>query len=333
MDNSERIATWESMADHFLDSDMRGEVPRTALTCLRAGLSVEEARDIWRHDVTPALCFNLYLVAGEWGAWDRDWLLQRIAQKRRRGRGWLARLLYRCEVGGNHAVWLQIEGCMRLLSPMSEPERIAMTDVLSKLAAIDNAPALPPSLVAAVRDAYTEPPRAYHNFAHVLEVLASFQRVTAWKNPEAVYLAILCHDALYEAGRSDNEERSAELAARLLGGTMHERHISRVQQLIRLTARHGSIDPAEVDEEAALFLDCDMAILGAPPDEYDAYEAAIAEEYRLVPPELYRTGRAAFLRKLLARPVIYLSPFFRAEREQAARTNVGRALERLSAAS
>jgi predicted metal-dependent HD superfamily phosphohydrolase len=167
----------------------------------------------------------------------------------------------------------------------------------------------------------------------VLEVLASFQRVRAWENPEAVYLAILFHDAIYEAGRSDNEERSAELAARLLGATEHARHISRVQQLIRLTARHGSIDPKEVDEEAALFLDCDMAILGAPSTEYDAYEAAIAEEYRLVPPELYRTGRAAFLRKLLSRPVIYLSPFFHSELEQAARTNVGRALDRLSAAS
>jgi predicted metal-dependent HD superfamily phosphohydrolase len=333
MDDSERIAIWESMADHFLDSDMRGEVPRTALTCLRAGLSAEEARDIWRHEVTPALCFNLYLVAGEWGAWDRDWLLQRIAKKRRRGRGWLARLRYRGEVGFNHAVWLQIEGCMRLLSPMSEPERVAMTDVLSKLAAIDNAPTLPATVVSAVRDAYAQPPRAYHNFAHVLEVLASFQRVPVWKNREAVYFAILFHDAIYEAGRSDNEERSADLATRLLSATEHARHIPRVQQLIRLTARHGSIDPKEVDEDAALFLDCDMAILGAPPAEYDAYETAIAEEYRLVPPELYRKGRAAFLQKLLGRPVIYLSPFFHAEREETARANIGRALDRLLAAS
>lgn len=325
----EHAAIWESMADHFLDSDTRDQVPHTALLCLRSGLSIEQAREIWRHEVTPAVCFNLYQVAGEWGAWDREWLLQRIAQKRRRGRGWLANLLYRAEVGFNHAVWLQLESCMRLLSPLADQERAAMADVLSKLAVLDGVPALSESLGRAIAAAYAHPPRAYHNLAHVSEVLGHFQRVPAWVNREAVYFAILLHDAIYVAGRTDNEELSAELAARLLHGTEHAQHVPRVQQLIRLTARHGSVEPAEVDGDAALFLDCDMAIVGASATEYDAYEAAIAKEYALVPTELYRAGRAAFLHKLLARPAIYLSPFFRAEREQAARANIEAALARL----
>ncbi|HET8935603.1 MAG TPA: hypothetical protein VFN67_19275 [Polyangiales bacterium] len=41
--------------------------------------------------------------------------------------------------------------------------------------------------------------------------------------------------------------------------------IERVRALIMLTARHGRIDGAEVDAEAALFLDCDMAIVGSAP--------------------------------------------------------------------
>lgn len=56
--------------------------------------------------------------------------------------------------------------------------------------------------------------------------------------------------------------------------------VARVKALILLTARHGRLQPQDVDEEAALFLDCDMAILAAPAAVFDAYDAAIAEEYR-----------------------------------------------------
>jgi predicted metal-dependent HD superfamily phosphohydrolase len=185
---------------------------------------------------------------------------------------------------------------------------------------------LPDHVIDALQRAYEAPPRAYHNFGHVLEVLAHFERVSDWHDRDGVCLAILFHDAVYAAGRTDNEAKSAELAATLLGATCPAARIARVQQLILLTAHHGSIDPAQVDHDAALFLDCDMAILGASPDAYAAYERAIAQEYAAVPQVAYRAGRTRFLYKLLARPRIYLSDFFHAEREQAARSNIQRAL-------
>lgn len=185
-------------------------------------------------------------------------------------------------------------------------------------------------LEAALRRAYEQPPRAYHNFGHVLEVLRHFGRVREWHDGDAVCLAILFHDAIYEAGRSDNEARSAELAAALLSGTPFEGSIARVQQLVRLTARHGSLEPSGVDHDEALFLDCDMAILGEEPSAYDAYERAIAAEYAHIPIVAYRAGRARFLQKLLAKPCIYLSPFFTLEREAAARANIVRALGTLA---
>jgi predicted metal-dependent HD superfamily phosphohydrolase len=191
---------------------------------------------------------------------------------------------------------------------------------------------LPFPLSAAVerelRSAYATPPRAYHHFGHVLEVLGHFERVPRWQDRDAVALAILFHDAIYVAGRSDNELRSAELAARSLAATAHAHLVPRVQTLIRLTARHGSLAPADVDLDAALFLDCDMAILGEPPDRYDAYERAIAEEYAALEPAVYRAGRKRFLEKLLASPTLYLSQHFRSEREAQARTNLRRALAR-----
>ena len=47
------------------------------------------------------------------------------------------------------------------------------------------------------------------------EVLRHYDAVAAgpgWAQPAEVRLAVLYHDAIYEAGRRDNEARSAELA-------------------------------------------------------------------------------------------------------------------------
>ena len=102
----------------------------------------------------------------------------------------------------------------------------------------------------------------------------------------------------------------------------------RTVELILLTARHGRLAPGDVDDEAALFLDCDMAILGAAPPAFDAYDAAVAVEYRAVPPEAYHTGRCAFLAGLLAQPRIFLSDRFHARLDDDARANLARALAR-----
>src|SRR5690606_18929288 len=105
---------------------------------------------------------------------------------------------------------------------------------------------------------------------------------------------------------------------------------ARVAALIELTARHGQLDPQAfgASPEAAdtrHFLDCDMAILGAAPDAFDAYDRAIAAEYRgHVPGWLYRINRRRFLKALLARPRIYLSDFFHERFDARARSNLRR---------
>jgi len=142
--------------------------------------------------------------------------------------------------------------------------------------------ALPPDVERALAAAYAEPHRAYHNAAHIAEVLRWYDLVAdeaGWRDLTAVYLAVLFHDAVYDPLARDNEARSADLAVRLAGAP------PRTTELILLTARHGALSPdsPELDADAAHFLDCDTAILGAPPSDFDAYDAAIALEYRAVP--------------------------------------------------
>ncbi len=180
---------------------------------------------------------------------------------------------------------------------------------------------LAPQATGALEAAYGESHRAYHTATHITEVLRWFDVVAediGWRDPAAVYLAILFHDAVYDPLARDNEARSAKLAHELVGAS------ARVEELILLTARHG--EPIETDADAAHFLDCDMAILGSSPGEFAAYDAAVAVEYGAVPVEQYRAGRRKFLAGLLAAPRIFLTPFFHDRLDAAARANLAHTL-------
>ena len=192
---------------------------------------------------------------------------------------------------------------------------------------------LPEGLVRAVIAAYATPPRAYHSFVHVQEVLRHFHDVArgpGWQHPRDVFLAVLFHDAIYVAGRSDNEAKSADLALQACATFLPRADVdpSRVRTLIELTARHGKLKRDDLDPETRLFLDCDMAILGSTPEAFDAYDAAIAQEYASVPALVYRFNRRRFLKHLLDADRIFLSDFFHEKLDALARGNLRRVLDR-----
>lgn len=123
-DNPKLVDVWATMADHFLDTETRHDIPLTALCCIEARLSVDEARDVWRYEVSPAVGFNLCDVAGEWMGWDRDWLVERIESLRKRWNNapWAARAVrYHVRTHVLDGVWraiarhievlLGVEGC------------------------------------------------------------------------------------------------------------------------------------------------------------------------------------------------------------------------------
>ena len=196
---------------------------------------------------------------------------------------------------------------------------------------------LPAGQMHALQSSYASPPRAYHDFSHVAEVLRHYDAVASgpgWVQPLEVRLAVLYHDAVYEPGRKDNETRSAVFAVEEIGRWLPDAGVdrARVAELIELTARHGQFRPGDfgktaVADDTRHFLDCDMAILGAEPPMFDAYDRAIAAEYRShVPGWLFRINRRRFLKSLLARPRIYLSEFFHDRFDAQARSNLRRAV-------
>jgi len=188
--------------------------------------------------------------------------------------------------------------------------------------------AITPDVVSRLVAAYTEPQRAYHTLTHIEAMLRWYDRITdevGWRDPASVYVAVLFHDAIYDPLAKDNEARSAQLARELVDAS------PRACELIELTARHGSLTAGDLagDADAALFLDSDTAILGAPADAFDAYDAGVAFEYQAVPADAYRAGRRAFLTKMAAQPRIFFSDYVHARLDAQARENLARALSRL----
>lgn len=170
---------------------------------------------------------------------------------------------------------------------------------------------LPAGIIAELASRYSEPHRHYHTLAHVesmLSLLAQHAHLLA--DPGAVEAAIWFHDAVYDprAKGNDNETASAALAVERLEGLAGwaAERVRWVRELVLATATHelpatmvvsepsGDEAPRPLPGRAtdmALFLDMDLAILGAPEDEFDAYEAAVRREYAFVDDAAWRKGR------------------------------------------
>jgi predicted metal-dependent HD superfamily phosphohydrolase len=183
--------------------------------------------------------------------------------------------------------------------------------------------------------AHQSPGRHYHGWAHVTRCVDQLGTLPVGA-PRAVFLAILFHDAVYTAGASDNERRSAALAMETLAARctlplpLSDAELRSIERMILATRdHHGLADTLGADEQT--MLDIDLSILGAPWDEYAAYARGVREEYV---PEVttdagFRIGRSQFLSGMLGRALVFLTPEGRRRWDDRARDNMQRELEEL----
>jgi len=174
---------------------------------------------------------------------------------------------------------------------------------------------------------WAEPHRQYHTLAHLVAVLSTVDEYAAHAaDPDVVRIAAWFHDAVYDPHTpgDGNERASAELAVvSLVTLGVPTAAVDAVRRLVLLTATH---DPAEGDRDGELLCDADLAILAAPADAYDAYAAAVRQEYDFVPDDAFRAGRAEVLRQLLALPRLYRIPALAERWTEQARANLNREL-------
>lgn len=179
--------------------------------------------------------------------------------------------------------------------------------------------------------AYAEPHRRYHTLDHIAALLRLLdQHGAGLGDRDAVVLAILFHDAVYDPARRDNEAASATLASeRLTRLGLPAPLVAKVERFIRAT-QHGHAAPDTADADLALLLDLDLSVLASPWEAYRAYAEAIRQEYSIYPDALYRPGRRRVLEAFLAQERIYLTGPLRSLWESTARTNLARELADLA---
>ena len=171
--------------------------------------------------------------------------------------------------------------------------------------------------------------RHYHTAAHLEACLQEFDQVRDLAlHISEVELALWFHDVVYIPWRSDNEARSAALAAGMMtAGGADSAAIHRVVTSIMAT-RHQDRAP---NGDAALVVDIDLSILGRPEDVYQEFERNVRREYWWVSRRKFAAGRCAILESFLKRPSIYRFPEFQRRYEVPARLNLAAAMARLKA--
>jgi hypothetical protein len=89
-----RELLWIALSDLFLDTETRWFLPHVAGLAVRHGFSWSQVQSILEDELTPVLGDNLTDVAGEWAAFDPEWLLKSL-----HGAGSWPRLVTRALLG------------------------------------------------------------------------------------------------------------------------------------------------------------------------------------------------------------------------------------------
>ena len=170
---------------------------------------------------------------------------------------------------------------------------------------------------------YNEPPRHYHNMAHIENGLRLYHEMHTQPLSPVDFFTWAYHDSVYDSTRSDNENKSAELFlkdSQVLG--------FKVEDIDKVIA--GILSTNLSEEPLGVVNDLDLSGLGSDPTTYAQNTENIRKEYSWVSPDVWRTGRTAVLRQLLQRPTLYVTvPFFDCFTDQAI-INMTEELEQLN---
>lgn len=166
--------------------------------------------------------------------------------------------------------------------------------------------------------------RHYHGLSHLQALFYLLQTHSPQPAGAAVRLAVWWHDAVYNPLSAQNEAESAILAqAHLMQLGAAAPLIERVCELIEATKNHFSSPSFGSDD---VFLDADIAILGAPDDIYQCYTKQIRAEYQDVPDVLFAAGRKHFLETAASWPRIFKTEVYETAFGAQARSNLAREL-------
>lgn len=164
---------------------------------------------------------------------------------------------------------------------------------------------------------YAEPTRHYHTLRHIRRCLRDLDWARgAIPDPDAVELALWCHDVIFVPGARDNEQRSADWLLRWAGDRIAA--AGRIADMILATTH----DVAPADPDCAFTVDIDLAVLGGGRTRFRQDGARLRAERPDLDDLVYDARERALLNGLLARPRIYYTDLFHTRCEARARRNL-----------
>lgn len=169
--------------------------------------------------------------------------------------------------------------------------------------------------------AWASPERAYHDLRHLGACLGWLERSPLVDHDrDLAELALWWHDALM-AGPSAEADSAAWMRRACDEAGLPAAVLDRVEALVMATA-HGHPEAGAWDAVADVVHDCDLAILAAGPERFEAFEDGVRQEYAWVDDLGFAVGRSHVLRGLLDRPAIFRSAWGLDLMEGPARANL-----------
>jgi predicted metal-dependent HD superfamily phosphohydrolase len=188
-----------------------------------------------------------------------------------------------------------------------------------------------------IRRRMLEPWRHYHVQRHLdhmfMELETAESEGVVIHDGTAVVGAVTWHDSVMDpmAAKGRNETLSAMLCKEEMGLRVN-RHSTQdaCTGILSTITHHLPLDCGQF-RDAGIFLDVDLAILGAEEDAFASYDRDIAKEYAHVARDVYRSARAGVLSTFRDRPRIYFTEWAQDRFETKARSNLEKAIRRLLA--
>ena len=173
---------------------------------------------------------------------------------------------------------------------------------------------------------YNSARRYYHTTTHLeklIDEIDSCKRLIAdW---DTLLFSVFYHDIIYNVLKSNNEERSADLAVKRLSTTKFPLdRINICKEQIIATKTHLFSN----NEDTNLLTDADLSVLGQPSNGYEKYCEQIRKEYSIYPDIVYKPGRKKVLSHFLNMEKIFKTSFFYEKYEFQARKNLESELKR-----
>ncbi|MGO1736537.1 MAG: DUF4031 domain-containing protein [Leucobacter sp.] len=186
-------------------------------------------------------------------------------------------------------------------------------------------------LGAELIERWNEAHRTYHDERHLEDVLLSLDQLATRgeRVASSTLLAAWFHDAVYQGVTGEDEEASAQIAARTLAELgLPDALVLEVRDLIVATT--PTFVHTSVSEPLAHLLDADLSIFASSDARYEKYALAVRSEYAHVPEPLFREGRAGILRGYIDQPTIYRTEAALTLWERRARENLAREIAALT---